>query len=129
MKTTLKGYDSDLGRKFAEESSGLIFGRARSLPRKSEAQVSQDWIEEHGREPDAQQLHDAILRAARGAAGSGIGTAGTGPAPGVAAIGRAWRCCGRCRPLALQFAFRQAGEAGQFAEHLALQCAVRQGAP
>lgn len=61
MKTTLKGYDPDLGLKFAEESSGLIFGRARSLPRKSEAQVRQDWIEEHGREPDAQQLHDAMM--------------------------------------------------------------------
>lgn len=61
MKGTFKGYDPELGGKFSEESSGLVIGRAPSLPRKSEAQVKQDWIEEHGREPDAQQLHDAML--------------------------------------------------------------------
>ncbi|MFZ2387025.1 MAG: hypothetical protein WAW69_04395 [Polaromonas sp.] len=61
MKVTSLGYDPDLGRKFSVESSGLVIGRAKSLPRKSEAQVRQDWIEEHGREPDAQQLHDAML--------------------------------------------------------------------
>ena len=61
MTTTFNGYDPDLERKFAEESSGLIFGRARSLPRKSEGRVRQDWIEEHSQEPDAQQLHDAMM--------------------------------------------------------------------
>ena len=61
MKTTSLGYDPDLGRKFARESNGLVIGRAKSSPRKSEAQVRQDWIEEYGREPDAQQLYDAML--------------------------------------------------------------------
>ena len=42
MTNTFKGYDPDLGRKFAEESSGFVLERARSLPRKSEAQVRQD---------------------------------------------------------------------------------------
>ena len=71
MKTTLLGYDPDLGRKFAEESGGLVIGRRKSSPTVSDeeledqemafqAQVEQDWIEEHGRAPDAQQLHDAI---------------------------------------------------------------------
>ncbi len=61
MKGTFKGYDPELGKKFSDESSGLVIGRAKSSPRKSEAQVRQDWIEEHGRAPDAQQLHDEML--------------------------------------------------------------------
>jgi len=63
MKTTSLDYDPTLGAKFAAESKGLVIGRARSLPKKSEAQVEQDWIEEHGRAPDAQQLHDAMMAA------------------------------------------------------------------
>ena len=61
MKGTYLGHDPDLGRKFSEESSGLVIGSVRSSPNKSEAQMRQDYIEEHGREPDAQQLHDAML--------------------------------------------------------------------
>ena len=61
MKGTSLGYDPDLGRKFSEESSGLVIGLGRSSPRKSEAQVKQDWIEENGREPDIQQMHDAMV--------------------------------------------------------------------
>ena len=61
MASTFKGYDPDLGRKFSQESSGLVIGRARSVPKKSEAQVQQEWIEEHGQTPDAQQMHDAML--------------------------------------------------------------------
>jgi hypothetical protein len=71
MKVTSMGYDPDLGRKFSEESNGLVIGRRKSSPTVSDeeledqemafqAQVEQDWIEEHGRAPDAQQLHDAI---------------------------------------------------------------------
>lgn len=63
MKGKSLGYDPTLGAKFAAESSGLVIGRARSSPKKSEAQVEQDWIEEHGRSPDAQQLHDAMMAA------------------------------------------------------------------
>lgn len=58
MASTFKGYDPKLGRKFAEESNGLVIGRARSSPQKSEAQASEDYSREHGRAPDAQQLHD-----------------------------------------------------------------------
>ncbi|MEO7127562.1 MAG: hypothetical protein ABI040_01635 [Rhodoferax sp.] len=61
MKVTFKGYDPDLGRKFMQDYGGLVIGRAKSAPSKSEEQVRQEWIEEHGREPDAQQLHDAML--------------------------------------------------------------------
>ena len=61
MPSTFKGYDPDLGRKFSEESSGLVMGLGRSSPKKSEAQVKQDWIEENGREPDIQQMHDAMV--------------------------------------------------------------------
>lgn len=60
MKVTPMGYDPDLGRKFAQESSGLVIGSAKSSPQKSEAQVRQDWIEEHGREPDVRRMHDAM---------------------------------------------------------------------
>lgn len=63
MKGKSLGYDPTLGAKFAAESNGLVIGRARSSPKKSEAQVRQDWIEEHGQAPDAQQLHDAMLSA------------------------------------------------------------------
>lgn len=61
MKGTFKGYDPELGKKFSTESHGLVIGRATSSPRKSEAQLRLDWIAEHGREPDAQQLHDAQM--------------------------------------------------------------------
>ena len=61
MKGKSLGYDPKLGAKFAAESNGLVIGRARSLPRKSEAQATQEYVEEHGRAPDAQQLHDAMM--------------------------------------------------------------------
>ena len=63
MKGKNMGYDPDLGRKFAEESNGFVIGRGKSSPTVSDeeledqemafqAQVEQDWIEEHGRAPD-----------------------------------------------------------------------------
>lgn len=61
MASTFKGYDPELGRKFSEESNGLVIGRPRSSARKSEEQVIQEYVDEHGRAPDAQQLHDAML--------------------------------------------------------------------
>ena len=59
MKITSKGYDPELGKKFSEESGSFVIGRGPSSRTKSEAQVKADWIAEHGRQPDAQQLHDA----------------------------------------------------------------------
>ena len=67
MKGKNMGYDPDLGRKFAEESNGFVIGRGKSSPTVSDeeledqemafqAQVEQDWIEEHGRAPDAQAV-------------------------------------------------------------------------
>lgn len=61
MKGISKGYDPELGKKFSAESNGLVIGRARSSPRKSEEQARLEYIAEHGRAPDAQQLHDAML--------------------------------------------------------------------
>ena len=58
MKVTFKGYDPELGRKFAAESNGLVIGRAKSSPQKSKAQSIEDYSREHGHAPDAQQLHD-----------------------------------------------------------------------
>ena len=60
MKGKSLGYDPELGKKFSEESSGLVIGRARSSPQKSEAQAIEDYSREHGRAPDAQQLHDWV---------------------------------------------------------------------
>ena len=60
MKVTFKGYDPELGKKFAQDSSGLVIGRARSSPPKSEAQSIEEFSEEHGYAPDEQQLHDWI---------------------------------------------------------------------
>lgn len=77
MKGTFKGYDPELGKKFMEESNGLVIGRARSSPKKSEAEVIEaeaieveaieaqaieEYSQEHGRAPDVQQLHDWINR-------------------------------------------------------------------
>jgi hypothetical protein len=61
MTTIRKGYDPDLGKKVAQESMGYVIGLGRSSRRKSEEQVKQEWIEEHGQIPDAQQLHDAMM--------------------------------------------------------------------
>ena len=58
MANTFKGYDPELGQKFAAESNGLVIGRAKSSPQKSEAQSIEDYSREHGHAPDAQQLHD-----------------------------------------------------------------------
>jgi hypothetical protein len=60
MKGTFKGYDPELGKKFSDESSGLVIGRAKSSQKKSEAQAIEEFSQEHGRAPDAQQLHDAM---------------------------------------------------------------------
>lgn len=60
MKGTFKGYDPELGRKFAEEAGGLVMGFGRSSARKSEAQARHDWIGEHGRQPSEQELFDAM---------------------------------------------------------------------
>ena len=64
MKVTSTGYDPELGRKFAAESNGLVIGRAKSSPQKSEAQSIEDYSREHGRAPDAQQLHDWMTSSA-----------------------------------------------------------------
>ena len=64
MKVTFKGYDPELGRKFAAESNGLVIGRAKSPPQKSESQASEDYSREHRRAPDAQQLHDWMTSSA-----------------------------------------------------------------
>lgn len=61
MASTFKGYDPELGKKFSDESSGLVIGRAKSSPRKSEAQAIEEYSQEHGRAPDAQQLHDWMM--------------------------------------------------------------------
>jgi hypothetical protein len=37
-----------------------VIGRARSLPKKSEEQATEEFSQEHGRAPDAQELHDAM---------------------------------------------------------------------
>ena len=58
MKTTSLGYDPMLGKKFSDESSGLVIGRAASSPEKLEKQAIEDYSREHGRAPDVQQLHD-----------------------------------------------------------------------
>lgn len=98
MKVTSLGYDPDLGRKFAQESNGLVIGRGKSSPTVSDeeledqemafqTQVEQDWIEEHGRAPDAQQLHDAISLArspaptAPASSAASSGTSRLPPAP------------------------------------------------
>lgn len=61
MAHTSMGYDPELSKKFAEESSGFVIGRGHSLPVKSEERVKEEWGAEHGRYPDAQELHDAML--------------------------------------------------------------------
>lgn len=60
MKGTFKGYDPELGKKFSEESSGFVIGFAPKSPQISEAQARHDWIGEHGRQPSAQELFDAM---------------------------------------------------------------------
>lgn len=54
------GYDLELDRKFAEQSDGFVVGLGRQLPAKSEKQVEEEWGQEHGRNPSAQELHDAM---------------------------------------------------------------------
>ena len=52
MKVTSKGYDPDLGAKFASESNGLVIARKKSLPEKSD---------EPSRFQDPQEQHDEML--------------------------------------------------------------------
>ena len=61
MKGTSTGYDPHLGQKVAQESTGYVVGLGKSSRRKSEEQVKADWISENGREPSAQELHDATF--------------------------------------------------------------------
>lgn len=58
MKGTFNGYDPELGQKFLAESGGFVIGRAKSSPKKSEAQAIEEYSREHRRAPDVQQLHD-----------------------------------------------------------------------
>ena len=58
MKGIFKGYDLELGKKFSDESTELVIGRAASSPEKLENQAIDGYSREHGRAPDAQQLHD-----------------------------------------------------------------------
>lgn len=60
MVHTFKGYDPELGKKFAEESGGFVVGIRHLAPRISEAQARHDWIGEHGRQPTDQELFDAM---------------------------------------------------------------------
>ena len=55
MKVVSKGFDPDLGRKFAQEHSGFVIGRAKQLPKESAPRRS-----EKDMPPglDAQQQHD-----------------------------------------------------------------------
>jgi hypothetical protein len=58
MGSTYKGFDPDLGRKFAEESGSFIMARGRCSPKAAaeqmplglDAQQQHDWLMEH---PDA----------------------------------------------------------------------------
>lgn len=62
MKTVLKGFDPELGQKFARDHAGLVIARAKKLPKKSEEQLLEEvrdsFAEEFGRAPDAQEEHD-----------------------------------------------------------------------
>lgn len=62
MKTVFKGFDPELGQKFAQDHGGSVIARTKKLPSKSEEQlfleVRDSFAEEHGRWPDAQEEHD-----------------------------------------------------------------------
>lgn len=65
MKVTSKGFDPELGQKFAQDHGGLVLARPKKLQKKSEEQlleeVRESFAEEFGRAPDAQEEHDWAL--------------------------------------------------------------------
>ena len=62
MASTFKGYDPELGRKFAEESNGFVIGRRKSSPKVLTPEKKlQRAVEESPFRLDAQQQHDAMM--------------------------------------------------------------------
>lgn len=65
MTVTFKGFDPDLGKKVAKESSGFVVARANSSRRLSDKEILEEANAESPRPMDAQEQHEALMKARR----------------------------------------------------------------